>query len=215
MSGDAAVEFLRFALAAQVLRFGRFQTKAGRMSPYFFNAGLFNSGELLWRLGHFYAGAIVHSGIPFDMLFGPAYKGIPMATVTAAALAATHGRDVPIAYNRKEVKAHGEGGQLIGAPLGGRVLVIDDVISAGTSVRESAGWIREAGAELAGVVIALDRQERGSGQMGAVREVEEQLGAPVTAIARLADLIRMLEQEGTSPEALHAIRDYRQQYGEE
>jgi len=213
-SEETAVAFIKFSLAANVLRFGRFQTKAGRLSPYFFNAGLFNSGARLARVGLFYADVIVASGLSFDMLFGPAYKGIPLATVTAAALAEKYQQDIAIAYNRKEVKDHGEGGRLIGAPLSGRVLVIDDVISAGTSVRESAGWIRQAGAELAGVVIALDRQERGSGVQGAVREVEEQLNIPVTAIARLEDLIRMLDQEGTHTEALTAIRAYRHRYGD-
>ncbi len=212
--GQGPAAFLRFAREADVLRFGQFKTKAGRMSPYFFNAGLFNSGALLSRLGGFYADAIVASGLSFDMLFGPAYKGIPLAAVTAAALADKHGRDVAIAYNRKEAKDHGEGGRLIGAPLSGRVLVIDDVISAGTSVRESAGWIRRAGADLAGVVIALDRQERGVGPRGAVREVEEGLGVPVIAIARLADLIRLLAAEDDRSTDLAAIRAYRDRYGE-
>ncbi len=196
-----------------MLRFGSFQTKAGRNSPYFFNAGLFNDGNAMLRLGRFYADAILASGQPFDMLYGPAYKGIPLVTATAIAFADRHGRNVPIAFNRKEAKDHGEGGQLIGAPLKGDILILDDVISAGTSVRESVTLIEQAGAKPAGVVIALDRQERGQGALGAVQEVQQQLGMRVTAIATLADLIRMLEQGATEPTHLKAIRAYRDQYG--
>ena len=213
-SQEAALAFLRFSLGAGVLRFGRFLTKAGRMSPYFFNAGLFNRGGLLARLGRFYADAIAASGVEFDMLFGPAYKGIPLAAVTAAALAEHHDRDLPLAYNRKEEKDHGEGGRIIGAPLRGRVLVIDDVISAGTSIRESAGWIQSAGAKLAGVEIALDRQERGAGRRGAAQEVEVRLGVSVTAIARLEDLITLLEQMPEEAVHLAAIREYAREYGD-
>ncbi|MEO5353676.1 MAG: orotate phosphoribosyltransferase [Magnetococcus sp. XQGC-1] len=206
--------FLRFALEADVLRFGQFQTKAGRSSPYFFNAGQFNNGSLLARLGAFYADTLIQSGLPFDMLFGPAYKGIPLVTSTAIALAHRHQRTVPIAYNRKEAKEHGEGGTLIGAPLQGRVVIIDDVISAGTSVYASAEWIRAANAQLAGVLIALDRQEQGShSPEGAVREVEKTLAVPVVAIARLEDLVRLLEQDSVNSQHLPAIRAYRARYG--
>ncbi|MEO5338945.1 MAG: orotate phosphoribosyltransferase [Magnetococcus sp. MYC-9] len=206
--------FLRFSLEAQVLRFGRFQTKAGRITPYFFNAGQFNSGALLAQLGAFYADTLLQARLPFDMLFGPAYKGIPLVTATATALAQRHQRDVPIAYNRKESKDHGEGGLLIGAPLQGRVVIIDDVISAGTSVYESAGWIRDAGAQLACILIALDRQERGShSPESAVQEVSKRLAVPVIAIARLEDLIHLLAQSPEYGPYLPAIHAYRQTYG--
>lgn len=208
-----SLEFLRFSLETDVLRFGQFTTKAGRESPYFFNAGLFYSGAALDRLGTFYADAIQAAGIPFTMLFGPAYKGIPLATVAASALARKYHRDTPIAYNRKEAKDHGEGGHLIGAPLSGQVLIIDDVISAGTSIRESAGWIRETGAQLAGVVIALDRQERGTGDLSATQQVETDLGIPVIAIACLTDLIELLEADPSAEKWLQAIRLYRDRYG--
>lgn len=205
--------FLRFALEMGVLRFGTFTTKAGRQSPYFFNAGLFNSGGSMARLGRFYAAAILRAGLPFDMIFGPAYKGIPLAVATTAALADYHQRDIPFAYNRKETKDHGEGGSLIGAPLKGRVLIIDDVISAGTSVGESMQLIQAAGARAAGVIIALDRQERGQGPLGAAQEVTERYGIPVIAIARLEDLLRFLAGDPARSEQLIAIQDYRQQYG--
>uniref|UniRef100_UPI003D2D6D37 orotate phosphoribosyltransferase n=1 Tax=Methylophaga lonarensis TaxID=999151 RepID=UPI003D2D6D37 len=185
-------QFIDFALSTGVLRFGQFTLKSGRISPYFFNSGLFNSGASLARLGRFYAQTIVESGIAFDVLFGPAYKGIPLASTTAVALADHHQRDVPYVFNRKEAKDHGEGGQLVGAPLNGKVLIIDDVISAGTSVRESVEIIRAAGAEPAGVVIALDRQERGKGQMSAIQEVEQQHGIPVISIISLNDLLSYL-----------------------
>ena len=205
--------FLRFAIQANVLRFGSFQTKAGRTTPYFFNAGQFCGGTLLSRLGQFYADTLVNADIPFDMLFGPAYKGIPLATATAMALAQRHNRDTNIAYNRKESKDHGEGGLLIGAPLQGKVMIIDDVISAGTSIRESAAWIRASGATLTGVVIALNRQERGSGPESAVREVEKNLSVPVIAIARLEDLLSLLEQAESEREHWLAIQGYRAIYG--
>lgn len=206
-------DFLRFALLAKVLKFGTFRTKAGRDSPYFFNAGLFNSGALIDQLGNYYADTINNHCPPFDMLFGPAYKGIPLATATVSAMARRHNRDIPMAYNRKEAKDHGEGGNMVGAPIKGRVLVIDDVISAGTSVRESAQWIKEAGATLAGIVIALDRQERGTGTLSATQEAGQTLGVPVTAIASLDDLIAMLTQEQTAKEHLDAINAYRDRYG--
>jgi orotate phosphoribosyltransferase len=207
------LEFLRFSLSAQVLRFGKFRTKAGRDSPYFFNAGLFNSGALLEQLGSFYADTMQIACPEFDMIFGPAYKGIPLATATATSIARRHNRDVPIAYNRKEAKDHGEGGNMVGAELKGRVIIIDDVISAGTSIKESAKWIDAAGAKLAGVIIALDRQERGSGTMSATQEVEQTLGVPVTAIARLEDLINLLSDDPAATEPLTAIKAYRDRYG--
>jgi len=181
---DYQRDFLDFALRVGVLRFGEFTLKSGRQSPYFFNAGLFNTGGALARLGRYYARAIVDSGIAFDVLYGPAYKGIPLAAVTAAALYDSHGRDVAYAFNRKEAKQHGEGGVIVGHPLQGRVLIIDDVISAGTSVRESVEIIRSLGAEPGGVVIALDRQERGQTELSAVQEVQAQFGIPVAAIVR-------------------------------
>ena len=210
---DYQREFLDFALEQDVLRFGEFTLKSGRVSPYFFNAGLFNTGATLGALGRYYARAITASGIGFDMLFGPAYKGIPLASATAVALAAHHGRDVPWAFNRKEAKDHGEGGTIVGAPLVGRVLVIDDVISAGTSVAESADMIGAAGAELAGVAITLDRKERGSGERSAVQQVRDQYGAPVVPIVDLDDLVTWLAERGDRDAALAAIRDYRQRYG--
>ena len=206
-------EFLQLALQKKALRFGEFTLKSGRVSPYFFNAGLFDSGAALATLGRAYARAAIGSGIAFDMLFGPAYKGIPLATVTATALALEHGRDVPLAFNRKEAKDHGEGGLLIGAPLAGRVLIVDDVISAGTAIRESLQIIRDNGAAPAGVLIALDRQERGQGAQSAAQEVAAQFGTPVVAIARLAELLTFAAE---LPE-LAAYRDklqaYRGQYG--
>ncbi len=206
-------EFIRFAIASDVLRFGSFTLKSGRESPYFFNAGLFASGGALARLGRYYAAAIVDSGIGFDMLFGPAYKGIPLATTTAVALADHHDRDLPYAFNRKEAKDHGEGGVIVGAPLAGRVLIIDDVISAGTSVRASLELIEAAGAEAAGVAIALDRQERGTGALSAVQQVEQEYGLPVAAIVRLEQLVEFLAEDEAMADPLAAIRDYRQRYG--
>ncbi len=210
---DYQREFLDFALEQDVLRFGEFTLKSGRVSPYFFNAGLFNTGATLGALGRYYARAIVASGIDFDMLFGPAYKGIPLASATAVALADHHGRDIPWAFNRKEAKDHGEGGTIVGAPLQGRVLVIDDVISAGTAVAESAELIRAAGAELAGIAVAVDRKERGSGTESAVQQVRAQYGAPVIPIVDLDDVVTWLEQRGDRDSALAAIQDYRQRYG--
>ncbi len=206
-------EFLEFALEKGVLRFGGFTLKSGRVSPYFFNAGLFNTGEALARLGRYYARTIVDSGIGFEVLFGPAYKGIPLAAVTAAALFEHHGRDVAWAFNRKEAKDHGEGGSIVGHPLEGRVLIIDDVITAGTAIRESMEIIRAQGAEPTGVVIALDRQERGQGERSAIQEVEQEYGIPVAAIARLENLVEFLRQRGDDPEMVAAIEDYRRRYG--
>lgn len=209
---DFSRDFIGFAVAHNVLRFGEFTTKAGRQSPYFFNAGLFNDGDAMLRLCDFYARAIVASGVKFDVLFGPAYKGIPLAAGTAMMLA-QHGHNTPFAYNRKEAKDHGEGGTLVGAPLKGRVLVIDDVISAGTSVRESVELIRQAGADMAGVVIALDRQERGQGTLSAVQEVERNYNIPVIPVATLADLIAFLGDNPELQRNLAAVSAYRQQYG--
>jgi orotate phosphoribosyltransferase len=210
---DYQQDFLEFAHAVGVLRFGEFVLKSGRVSPYFFNAGLFDSGASLARLGRFYARAIVDAGIAFDVLYGPAYKGIPLAAVSAAALFDGYRRDVPYAFNRKEIKDHGEGGVIVGHALEGRVLIIDDVISAGTSVRESVDIIRAQGAEPAGVVIALDRQERGTGARSAVQEVEQAYELEVAAIARLDDLVNFLREQGDRPEQLAAIEHYRAEYG--
>jgi len=205
-------EFIAFALERNVLRFGSFTTKAGRLSPYFFNAGLFNDGDSLRRLGQFYAQAIVDSGIAFDQLFGPAYKGIPLVTTAAVALA-QNGRNVPISFNRKEAKDHGEGGVIIGAPLAGHVLILDDVISAGTSVRESVDIIRTGGATPCGVVIALDRMERGQGELSAVQEVQQDFNLPVASIATLDDLTQYLEARGEMARELQWVTGYRRQYG--
>lgn len=211
---DFRQEFIEFALAQNVLRFGEFKTKAGRLSPYFFNAGLFNDGAALDRLSQFYAKAIQASGIPVNMLYGPAYKGIPLVSVTALALARS-GRNLPFAFNRKEAKDHGEGGNIIGTPLSGRVLIIDDVISAGTSVRESVEIIREAGATPCGVVIALDRMERGTGSLSAVQEVEQDYRIPVVAVASLDDLMAYLKQRPDFAVHEAAVARYRQEYGVE
>ncbi|RMG53386.1 MAG: orotate phosphoribosyltransferase [Gammaproteobacteria bacterium] len=210
---DYQREFLDFAIRQGVLRFGEFTLKSGRTSPYFFNAGLFNTGAALARLGRYYAQTILDAGIEFDVLFGPAYKGIPLASATAVQLAEQHGRDVPWAFNRKEVKDHGEGGTIVGAPLEGRVLVIDDVITAGTAIRESVEIIRAQGAELAGVVISLNRKERGQGARSAIQEVEQEYGVPVASIVDLDDLVTYLESGNVDDSALEAIRAYRAEYG--
>ena len=209
---DFKADFLEFAIGEQVLLFGEFKTKAGRMSPYFFNAGLFNDGMALKRLGEFYAQAIRHSGIAFDGLFGPAYKGIPLAASVAIAFAAD-GHNLPYSYNRKEAKDHGEGGHIVGARLEGRILIVDDVISAGTSVRESVELIRAAGATPCGVAIALDRMERGLGQLSAVQEVSRDYGLPVVSIVDLNDLARHLDGRPEWRDTLAAIERYRAQYG--
>ncbi|MDE2089407.1 MAG: orotate phosphoribosyltransferase [Gammaproteobacteria bacterium] len=206
-------EFIEFAIERGVLRFGTFTLKSGRVSPYFFNAGLFDSGASLSRLGRYYARAVEHSGLAFDMLFGSAYKGIPLAAAACMALSELYGRDVPYAFNRKEAKDHGEGGVTVGAPLSGRVLIIDDVISAGTSVRESVSIIKAAGAEPVGVVIALDREERGSGVRSAVQEVEAAHGLRVISIVRLRELLAYLEQKPDMQKALAEMRAYRERYG--
>ena len=209
---DFRQQFLHFALQQNVLKFGEFTTKAGRLSPYFFNAGLFNDGASTLQLARFYAQAIINSQLPFDMLFGPAYKGIILAAATAMMLA-EQGVNVPFAYNRKEAKDHGEGGVLVGAPLQGRVLIIDDVISAGTSVRESVRLIEAAGAVPAGVAIALDRMEKGSGELSAVQEVAQQYGLPVVAIANLQDLLTLIADNDTLAAYRAPVAAYRQRYG--
>ena len=209
---DFRQNFIEFALGCQVLRFGEFKTKAGRLSPYFFNAGLFNDGNSLARLAEFYAKATETGGIQFDMLFGPAYKGIPLVAAITMALA-QRGQNFPFAFNRKETKDHGEGGNIVGAPLKGRVLIVDDVISAGTSVRESVEIIRAAGATPAGVLIALDRQERGQGELSAVQEVQRDYGIPVIAVAGLNDLLAYIEHHPEFSAHRAAVAAYRTQYG--
>ncbi|AKB07541.1 orotate phosphoribosyltransferase [Vibrio cholerae] len=206
-------EFIEFALEKQVLKFGEFTLKSGRKSPYFFNAGLFNTGRDLARLGRFYAAALVDSGIEFDVLFGPAYKGIPIATTTAVALADHHDVDTPYCFNRKEAKDHGEGGNLVGSKLEGRVMLVDDVITAGTAIRESMELIQANKADLAGVLVAIDRQEKGKGELSAIQEVERDFGCAVISIVSLTDLITYLEQQGGNAEHLEAVKAYRAQYG--
>ncbi len=206
-------EFIEFALEKQVLKFGEFILKSGRKSPYFFNAGLFNTGRDLARLGRFYAAALVDSGIEFDVLFGPAYKGIPIATTTAVALADHHDVDTPYCFNRKEAKDHGEGGNLVGSKLEGRVMLVDDVITAGTAIRESMELIQANKADLAGVLVAIDRQEKGKGELSAIQEVERDFGCAVISIVSLTDLITYLEQQGNNTEHLEAVKAYRAQYG--
>lgn len=206
-------EFIEFALEKQVLKFGEFTLKSGRTSPYFFNAGLFNTGRDLARLGRFYAAALQDSGIDFDVLFGPAYKGIPIATTTAVALADHHDRDVPYCFNRKEKKEHGEGGTLVGSPLEGKIMLVDDVITAGTAIRESMEIIAANGADLSGVLIALDRQEKGKAELSAIQEVERDFNTKVISIVKLADLITYLENKGDMSEHLDAVKAYRDAYG--
>jgi len=206
-------EFLDLALELDALRFGEFTLKSGRVSPYFFNAGLFSTGYAAAKLGRYYASAIAESGVEFDMLFGPAYKGIPLATLAAAALAEHHDIDVPYAFDRKEPKAHGEGGSIVGSPLNGRVLIVDDVITAGTAVREAVKIIGDAGAEVAGLVISLDRQEVGKDSRSAVQELEQTLKIPVISIVQLEDLIDMLEESTEYVNFLEPVMAYRQKYG--
>ena len=206
-------EFIDLALELGVLRFGEFTLKSGRVSPYFFNAGLFNTGYAAARIGRFYAAAIADAELEFDMIFGPAYKGIPLAALTAASLAEHHGIDVPFCFNRKEDKAHGEGGSVVGAPLEGRVLIIDDVITAGTAVREAYRIIASSGADIAGLAISLDRQERGQGTLSAVQELKSSMGIPVVCIVRLDDLIDILEESADYAEHLEPVLAYRRKYG--
>jgi len=206
-------EFIDLALELGVLRFGEFRLKSGRISPYFFNAGLFNTGYAAARVGRYYAAAIAESDIEFDMLFGPAYKGIPLATLAAASLAEQQDIDVPYAFNRKEAKAHGEGGNIVGAPLAGRVLIVDDVITAGTAVREACKIIAATGAQVAGLVISLDRQERGQGALSAVQELQQSLEIQVVSIIRLNDLIDTLEESAEYEQYLEPVIAYRKKYG--
>ena len=207
-------EFIRFALDRNVLRFGEFTLKSGRTSPYFFNAGLFNTGSSLARLGRYYAQAMIHNGPKdVDMIFGPAYKGIPLAAVTAVSLADSFDIDLPYCFNRKEAKDHGEGGSLVGAPLEGRVLIIDDVITAGTAIREVMQIIKTAGAEPAAVMVALDRQERGQGELSAIQEVERDFGIPVISIVSLTQILAFLEDDEQLRKYLPAVQAYREQYG--
>jgi orotate phosphoribosyltransferase len=215
---DYQLRFIDLALSRDALRFGNFKLKSGRESPYFFNAGLFSDGDAAAVLGQSYAAAILRSGVEFDMIFGPAYKGIPLATAVVIALSTLHGRNVPYAFNRKEAKDHGEGGVVVGSPLRGRVLVVDDVITAGTAIRESLEIIRNAGAQPVGVALALDRQERGQGQLSAVQEIESQQGLSCVSVVTLAELIETLSnppdgQARISAEQLTSLRDYRQRYG--
>ena len=210
---DYQKEFIEFALAKQVLKFGEFTLKSGRKSPYFFNAGLFNSGGDLARLGRFYAAALVDANIEFDVLFGPAYKGIPIATTTAVALYEHHNVDTPYCFNRKEKKAHGEGGTLVGAELAGRIMLVDDVITAGTAIRESMEMIAANNASLAGVLIALDRQEKGKGELSAIQEVERDFDTKVVSIVTLNDLISYLQDKPEMAEHLANVNAYRDTYG--
>lgn len=206
-------DFLELALELGVLRFGEFTLKSGRVSPYFFNAGLFNTGYAAAKLGRYYANTIVDSDIEFDMLFGPAYKGIPLVALAASALAEHHDLDVPYAFNRKEAKAHGEGGSTVGAAVEGRVLIVDDVITAGTAVREAVNIIQSQGATVAGLIISLDRQEVGQGDKSAVEDLEQSLNIPVSSIVRLEDMIELLEESGEYGEYLDSVLAYRKQYG--
>jgi len=210
---DYQKEFIEFALEKQVLKFGEFTLKSGRTSPYFFNAGLFNTGRDLARLGRFYAAALEDAAIEYDVLFGPAYKGIPIATTTAVALADHYDKDVPYCFNRKEKKAHGEGGTLVGSALNGNIMLVDDVITAGTAIRESMEIIADNGADLSGVLIALDRQEKGKAELSAIQEVERDFDTKVISIVKLADLISYLESQGTMDEHLASVKAYRDQYG--
>lgn len=206
-------DFIAFAIERGVLKFGEFTLKSGRQSPYFFNAGLFNRGGDLARLGRYYASALTDAAVDFDVLFGPAYKGIPIATTTAVALADHHDRDVPYCFNRKEAKTHGEGGNLVGSPLQGRVMLVDDVITAGTAIRESMTLLEQNQASLAGVLIALDRQERGQGELSAIQEVERDFDTQVVAIVTLADVVAYLEEQGGHDASIAAINTYRENYG--
>ncbi len=210
---DYQREFIEFALSKGVLKFGEFTLKSGRTSPYFFNAGLFNSGADLARLGRYYAAALQDSKIEFDVLFGPAYKGIPIATATAISLFEQHQKDVPYCFNRKEKKDHGEGGNLVGAALNGRIMLVDDVITAGTAIRESMDIVEANGASLAGVLIALDRQEKGRGELSAIQEVERDYNAQVVAIVTLNDLIRYLAEQPGQEANMAKVSAYREQYG--
>lgn len=207
------LEFIEFAIERAVLRFGEFELKSGRNSPYFFNSGQFNTGSSLGRLGYYYAKALVETGAPYDMLFGPAYKGIPLVAATSVSLANDFGQDVPWAFNRKEKKTHGEGGQIVGAPLEGRVVIVDDVITAGTAIRESMELLSTHSATPVAVVVAIDRQEKGKGQMSAIQEIEKEYGLQVVSVVNLANIIEYLEISGARSADLESIRRYRDSYG--
>jgi len=207
------IDFIEFAIERGVLKFGEFTLKSGRISPYFFNAGLFNTGRDLARLGRFYATALIDSGVDYDLLFGPAYKGIPIASATALQLCEQHDIDMPYCFNRKEAKKHGEGGSLVGSELKGKVMLVDDVITAGTAIRESMDIISANGAELAGVLIALDRQEKGQGELSAIQEIERDYGATMISIVTLGDLIGYLEKKGDLGDTLDSVSAYRAKYG--
>ncbi|WP_258240860.1 orotate phosphoribosyltransferase [Pseudidiomarina homiensis] len=206
-------DFISFAIDRGVLKFGEFTLKSGRTSPYFFNAGLFNHGADLAKLGRFYAAALQDSGVDYDVLFGPAYKGIPIATAAAIALYDTYQKDVPYCFNRKEKKDHGEGGNLVGSPLQGKIMLVDDVITAGTAIRESMDIVQANNAELAGVLIALDRQEKGQGELSAIQEVEQDFGTKVVSIVKLNDVIEYLKDSPELADHLEAVQAYREQYG--
>ena len=210
---DYQREFIEFALEKEVLKFGEFTLKSGRTSPYFFNAGLFNTGRDLSRIGRFYAAALVDSGIEYDVVFGPAYKGIPIATTTVVALNDHHDIDAPYCFNRKEKKDHGEGGTLVGAALEGRIMLVDDVITAGTAIRESMDIIQAHNAELSGVLIALDRQEKGKGELSAIQEIERDYGCKVLSIVTLADLVSFLADKPEMQQHLETVKIYRENYG--
>lgn len=210
---DYKKEFIEFAIERNVLRFGEFTLKSGRVSPYFFNAGLFNTGGDLAKLGRYYAAALQAAGVEFDVLFGPAYKGIPIATTTAVALSNDYDLDVPYCFNRKEAKTHGEGGNLVGSPLQGKIMLVDDVITAGTAIRESMQLIKQHDASLAGVLIALDRQERGQGELSAIQEVERDFDTQVISIVTLADVVAYLSAQESNAEAVASINQYRENYG--
>ena len=205
--------FLEFAIQQEVLRFGEFKLKSGRLSPYFFNAGLFNTGQALGKLGRLYAQAIIEAGMTFDVLYGPAYKGIPLAVATAVALAEQHGKNVPYAFNRKEPKDHGEGGNVIGGTLSGRVLVIDDVLTAGTAIREAMKLIKASGGQPAGVIISLNREERGNGQRSAIQEIEDEYGIQITSIASSGDLLDFMRNRDDLQQYVPAMEAYRKEYG--
>ena len=208
-------KFIEFALSRGVLRFGEFTLKSGRVSPYFFNAGLFNTGQALSELGDYYAAALADSGLSFDLLFGPAYKGIPLVSATAIALARNHSQDYPYVFNRKEAKVHGEGGSLVGAPLQGRVLIVDDVITAGTAIREVMAIVAAAGAQAVGVMVAIDRQEKGQGELSAIQEVARDYGVSVISVVKLTHIVEFLEEDSAFVQQLSNIRQYQNTFGVE
>ncbi|MCB1691308.1 MAG: orotate phosphoribosyltransferase [Pseudomonadales bacterium] len=210
---DYQTRFIEFAIENEVLQFGEFRLKSGRVSPYFFNAGRFNSGAVLHELGRYYAEAVLASGLEFDLLFGPAYKGIPLVTATVMALAEHHGMDVPYAFNRKEVKDHGEGGNLVGAPLAGRVVIVDDVITAGTAVREILGILSAHDCTATGVLVAIDRQERGTGELSAIGEIEKEYSLAVASVVKLDDIVLYIENHPGYEEQLERIKRYRDEFG--